>query len=116
MRPVLPIACCLLLLSGAGCSLLTVTAAPRIDPQVRPVPCTQSRAAPLLDTLPATALLLAAGGVLAADGDEENLGPPIAGGIILVSLPFVISAIYGYSKTSACQRMNERPVSKSSTI
>jgi hypothetical protein len=45
-----------------------------------------------------------------------HLAPPIAGGLLLGSLPFAASAVYGYSKTSDCQRINEQPVPKNPTI
>jgi hypothetical protein len=106
--------CCLLI---PGCAFLTVKPAPLVDPGVRPVPCTQSRVAPLLDTVPAVALLLLAAAALSdSNGDEADLVAPIAGGATLAALPFVISAVYGFSKTSDCAQMNARPVATKPTM
>jgi hypothetical protein len=106
--------CCLLL---PGCALLTVQPAPLVDPGVRPVPCTQSRVAPTLDLVPASLLLLlAAVAVSNNGGDEADLVAPIAGGATLTALPFVVSSIYGFSKTSGCSQMNARPVAPKPNI
>lgn len=102
-----------------GCSFLTVRGAPANDPGVRPVDCTQSRFAPVVDTVP-TAVLLGTALAILFDitGDDPSDGEPartLAGGFVIIlfaipGLPFGASAIYGYRKTGRCREMNRRPL------
>ncbi len=100
-----------------GCSLLTVRGAPSSDPGVRPVACTQSRFAPIVDTVPAAVLLGIAIAVLADISNDPagNEGRALAGGVVVVvfgvpGLPFAASAWYGYAKTGRCRGMNRAPL------
>src|SRR5512138_3263630 len=108
MRGMAAFLACVLALAPA-CSFLTVRGAPSSDPGVRPVDCTQSRFAPIVDTVPAVILL---GIAAAALSDTANSGPgeegrALAGGLVVIvfgipGLPFAASAWYGYAKTSKC--------------
>lgn len=100
-----------------GCSFLTVRGAPSSDPGVRPVDCTQSRFAPIVDTVPAVILLGIAAAALAdtASKGEGEEGEALAGGLVVIvfglpGLPFAASAFYGYRKTGRCREMNRRPL------
>jgi len=102
-----------------ACSLLTVRGAPSRDPGTRPIDCTRSRFAPIVDTVPAVVLLGTALAVLAdISGDDANdgdAGRTLAGGLVVIvfgvpGLPFAGSAWYGYAKTGRCRRMNAAPL------
>lgn len=100
-----------------GCSFLTVRGAPSSDPGVRPVDCTQSRFAPIVDTVPAAVLLGVALAVLVdiSGSDQGEEGRVLAGGLVVIvfglpGIPFGLSALYGYRKTGRCRAMNRTPI------
>lgn len=99
-----------------GCSFLTVRGAPSTDPGVRPVDCTRSNFAPIVDTVPAAVFLGIASAILVDISDSgENDGERVLGGFAAIvfglpGLPFAASAIYGYRKTGRCRAMNRAPL------
>lgn len=107
----------------SGCSLLTVRGAPSSDPGVRPVHCTESRGAPVVDTVTASALLgpavfLLSLGIYLAATDPGGSDVPNPGGLAIIAgiplgiagLPFAVSAWRGYTATGRCRRMNHTPL------
>lgn len=100
-----------------GCSFLTVRGAPSTDPGVRPVDCTRSVFAPVVDTVPAAVFLGIATAILVdiKDSGEGDEGRVLVGGMAAIvfglpGLPFAASAIYGYRKTGRCRAMNAAPL------
>jgi hypothetical protein len=127
-RALVLVSCCAALLpSASGCSFALVKplpAAPSVaeGPGAPPAPaprCTESRAAPVTDTVVGGVLLATAVAALAASSkscDPGGLGcigkgMALAVGVTtgLPSLGFLGSATYGYSKVSQC-RAARRPV------
>ena len=106
----------LLVIESSGCSFIGVRSPPVADAGVRPVSCSTSVALPVVDTVPA--LLLA--GVAVATFVSIQLHPlestggdpePDGRGYLVVfpalaSVPFAISAAYGFSATSRCRELN----------
>jgi hypothetical protein len=101
----------------AGCSWASVTQPPAVDPGTRPVPCTESRAAPAADVIGAAAFGAAALAGLAyglstyGDTDMEAGPPPSAGFelAVVAAIPatlYLLSAVSGYRSTCRCQRLN----------
>jgi hypothetical protein len=117
MRGALALFLAITLALAPACSFLTVRGAPSNDPGVRPVDCTQSRFAPIVDTVPAVVLLgiaLAALADVSETGEGEE-GQALVGGLVVIvfglpGLPFAASAFYGYRKTGRCRDMNRRPL------
>ena len=100
-----------------GCSLVSVRGAPSVDTGVRPLGCTTSVAAPVLDTVPAAILLLITTSVVADISNDPpgSEGRALAGGLVAIvfGIPGVVlagSAVYGYTRTARCRAMNRRPV------
>ncbi len=86
---------------------------------MRPVDCTRSRFAPIVDTIPAAVLLGTALAVLVditgSDSNDDNAGRDLAGGFVVIifaipGLPFGASAWYGWAKTGRCRAMNRQPL------
>ena len=91
-------------LTGSGCSWAFVQKAP--DPVMAPnypVSCTDSKAAPVLDTICA-GYFVANGLVWAGSDDETNKGTGIAVSAALLAL-CGLSAINGYGATSRCEQV-----------
>lgn len=104
-------------LVGAGCSFITVRGAPAQDPGYRPVPCTQSRIAPIADTIPALVLLGISAAIIAdiSNDDAGMEGRALAGLLVAVPFaiggaPFALSAWYGYHRTGRCRDLNQAPL------
>jgi hypothetical protein len=100
----------LLALAPSGCSFLFVSGPPDNPPRNEPVDCTKSVGAPVTDTVFAglsgsfLLLMLAAGAspnVYWTDTDKQVAA--VAGGIALME---TISAVYGFSRTKECRRID----------
>ena len=90
-----------------GCSLIFVRS-PRSDATDEPPECTESRAAPVVDSVVATAaLLIGFAGLGAALGCSphcgENAGPAVSvlSGVVLLATG--ASAYHGFSATNRCR-------------
>ena len=112
MRHLLLVALCV---SVPACSFSGVTRRPAKDPGKRPVACTESMDLPNVDlavgliSLGLSALTIGAAGSGNAigsgdDSAELNAAFGVASGI--VSVPFLISSLYGYRATSRCRELN----------
>jgi hypothetical protein len=94
----------------SGCSLILVQAPPDHPPRDVPVQCTDTYAAPIVDTVVGAGL--AAFGVwsIAQDSGRScmgDCGPGALGSVagaaaVLVALPYVVGAIAGYSSVARC--------------
>ncbi len=115
----------LVFLPTLGCSWLSVTKAPEGPIEAPfPIACTSDVTAPVVDTV--LAGLLAVGGtayVVAGSRSEGNLndlanGPVVAVGIgvLVLAVPFGISAIHGYSTTADCRHLKEAQLSCASGV
>jgi hypothetical protein len=83
---------------STGCSWI-FTRPPPDDPSDYP-DCTTSRVPPAVDTVFATTNLVSAGYV-AVESNSPNKGPAVLLGMT-VGIVWLTSALYGYSRTSAC--------------
>jgi hypothetical protein len=91
-------------LSGSGCSWAFVQKAP--DPVMAPtypISCTDSKAAPVLDTICA-GYFVANGLVWAGSDDEANKGTGVAVSAGFLAL-CALSAMHGYGATSRCEQV-----------
>jgi hypothetical protein len=104
-----------------GCSWLTVTKAPD-NPGPPPVACTQTPAAPIVDTVVATAFTIAAAAFLGAylgekyndrRGPLDDIVVDITGANAAVygatGILSTVSAISGYTHTARCRALNRAP-------
>ena len=101
-------------LSLASCSWMFVTPPPSTPPRSGAVRCTETRAAPVFDTIiavPSVLVALAGVSILADDNETTNdeIGDVfgvlfLIGGGVPAAL-FGTSAIYGYTRTSRCRDM-----------
>ena len=104
------------LLLVPACSWALVDKPPGYDTGVRPLPCTTSLASPVADTVLAAGMFAAATAVVMASRSPDTNGQPTGAnfGIILVvpavlaGIPYTFSAIYGYTQTHRCRRMNHQ--------
>ena len=92
--------------ANTGCSLLFVKGPPSEPSHARPVACTTSRVAPVLDSV-FGGLEVARMGLDLAASDQTFQGAPISRGADIaigatLATLFLGSAIYGYSATGAC--------------
>ncbi len=91
-----------------ACSWALVEQPPRYDRGVRPLLCTTSLAAPLADTVLATALAAAAAALLITSRDNDSkLGVAVGIGAILGAVPYGFSAGYGFAQTARCRRLGQ---------
>jgi hypothetical protein len=95
---------------ASGCSLVFVRP-PKRDRagQLQPVRCTASRAAPIVDTVIATAALFSIGLAFSrTDADYEDSATTrqsdVVGGAVSLAL-FGLSAAYGIASTGVCRRL-----------
>lgn len=97
-------------IASSGCSLVMVRGAPSFDPGTRPVPCTQSRAAPIIDLVPGLGFA-GIGIAIASTGDESAKAAATLVSIpfLLAAIPFLGSSLYGFRKVSRCRAMNAAP-------
>lgn len=108
-----------LLVSSSGCSYAFVRG-PRAQPETAPE-CTTSNAAPVVDTVLATTLILlgtavVVGGISAGScsgdcyfkGSEGGL-VAVGAGILALGGLSVASAATGYDRTADCRRMQQAP-------
>lgn len=93
----------LVLLVLAGCSAATVVS-PRDRPQ-----CTESYAAPIVDTVIAALATTAAVVVATSEGEEGDLGTHrlfqvlVGGSSLVVAVGFSASAVHGYRTVARCR-------------
>ncbi len=100
----------------SGCSFVAVRRPPRIPPDA-PLECTESRAAPVADTVGAVLTVLAGlvaypvclGTVSAAtqEAPSNRDCAPVAIAAGVVTAAYAASAIYGYKHTGTCKRLLE---------
>jgi hypothetical protein len=94
----------LVLLALAGCSAVIVVS-PRDRPQ-----CTESYAAPIVDTVIAALATTAAVVVATSEGEEGDLGLHrvfqvlVGGSSLLAAIGFSASAVHGYRAVTRCRR------------
>jgi hypothetical protein len=99
-----------------ACSWAFVDAPPLyVSPEARSIPCTQSLASPIADTVIAAAMYTGAGIMLVAATHRDNNDLPTGGTsyslllaipAVLIAVPHTFSAVYGYTKTARCRRVN----------
>jgi hypothetical protein len=100
--PLIGVLSLLVLLQPAGCSWLFVQPLPSNYEPGRSVPdCTTNRAAPVFDTI-FTGTNIASAVYVAGENNVTNKGTAVTLGLLVASV-WLSSAIYGYSKTSACE-------------
>jgi hypothetical protein len=98
----------------SGCSFLTVRGVPDNITTHRPVPCTESLIAPILDTVPAVGFFGGGTRLIVEAFRERGGGQDSPAAIlfvtgvlgVLASVPFVASAAHGYVKTGRCREVN----------
>lgn len=101
------------LITLTGCSFLFVTA-PDKELSRRPIDqdCTTTKAAPIIDTVFASLLLIGFSGRLAADAYFADNADESAGAAFFVDLAslgiLTGSSIYGYATTASCSDIKER--------
>jgi hypothetical protein len=94
-------------LALAGCSFLFTHGPPEPLPGHGPIRCTESLAAPTVDTLGAAGAALASVGALAANGPSFFLGPRVAAIDAVGFLAWGISAVVGYRRVYACDSAHD---------
>jgi hypothetical protein len=105
-----------LIASLSGCSFAFVNGPPPHHEQIPAFDCTESRVAPVLDTVFAALQVLnfalAAGSTDQQWSDDFNGNPPISRGAAVplyavLTAVATASAVYGYSKTGSCREALE---------
>ena len=96
----------MVLVALTGCSFLTMR-----SPHGTPPECTESRTAPVLDTIVTGALPIVAYAIISANTDDSINPPPgfVKGiGAFIISLPVMLgtgaSAMYGFVRAQRCER------------
>jgi hypothetical protein len=98
----------------SGCSWLFVSTPPSVTPPPTvPLSCTESRAAPVLDTIVAVpyAAMAFAGAAVMTDSDDdvdEAIGTALLISGAIPALVYGLSAAYGYRHTRRCRDMKAR--------
>jgi hypothetical protein len=102
----------------SGCSMTVMNRAPKHDPGIRPIECSSSRAAPIVDTVFALAATSLTAKIVyeveqVPASEKHGVASPVIVLIPLVLLPLMLayggSAIAGYAAAERCERYRGKP-------